>query len=730
MSTRPSFCSSAVALVALAEVFSVAGAARASNQLLEVPVRWCAIQGSPAAANPGGVGEPDTDNALWRRHERASDRVWLNQNTGITFRSAFTADILAGSRSFPVIADPSASPGMPGDILDPNTGNKTEYEAAKQACKAAWDALASQSSLLGPIALNVRKLVKADGSENLQGYGEYSYVGAANVCANPPTGIQTAAGALAIADYSVVRGFDPDETILAHEFGHTLALEHGNGLDDNGNSVFDGYGSGGGCDTGENQTATPSSLMTPGVNAKLITGLQKGKARVFALKYSGTQIDPPAALIPGDTIGDEHVDSIYEVSDRSIDITSVIVSTHTPSQTTIFTHELIDLLPEVPQHQFLVFADLDFDATTGGAPDDLNLGVPTAFEGAEIATRVVIVYGPEGFEVTPTLWRFQGGSWVEISDSSIQAGWDSAFGGEVPLPQYDVVSIRFSDAVRGAMAPAIRVQAFAQAPAPVPGMLSVLNGDPAPFDRAPDFPLNFIGLQLTQPSFPVAVVTPFVVRPGQAVLVEAIGLFPNLMAKIFFGDSMVGVGNSDGVGAVTQSFVVPFDAALGERLVTVGSVGTGLTADTTAVVEGLPLTPTPVAIDVKPNSCPNAFNVKKGGVLPVAILGSATLDVSQLDPTLVRLEGVAPLASIAVEIEDVATPFLPITGRRRAKDCTTAGPDGFADLVLHFDAKAVAATLGAVVNKQARVLDLTGNFDPALGGAPISGEDVIVTLTK
>jgi hypothetical protein len=260
--------------------------------------------------------------------------------------------------------------------------------------------------------------------------------------------------------------------------------------------------------------------------------------------------------------------------------------------------------------------------------------------------------------------------------------------------------------------------------------MTPFNGDPvAPFDRAPDFALEFIAY-LTPPSFPVAVVTPFVVRPGQAVLVEAVGLFPDLMAKIFFGDVMVGVGNSNGLGAVTQTFVVPFDAALGERLVTVGSVGTGLTADTTAVVEGLPLTPTAVAIDVKPNSCPNAFNVRKGGVLPVAILGSSTLDVSQLDPTLVRLEGVAPLASVAVEIEDVATPFLPISGRSRARDCTAAGPDGFADLVLHFDAKAVAATLGAVVNKQVRVLDLTGNFEPALGGAPISGEDVTVTLTK
>src|SRR5918996_3940644 len=72
----------------------------ASAQTYSVPIRWCVIandtngngrvdpgeQGAPAFTNPGIVGEVDTDNVLWRRHERPSDRVFIPE-AQITFRS-------------------------------------------------------------------------------------------------------------------------------------------------------------------------------------------------------------------------------------------------------------------------------------------------------------------------------------------------------------------------------------------------------------------------------------------------------------------------------------------------------------------------------------------------------------------------------------------------------------------------------------------------------------------
>jgi hypothetical protein len=129
-----------------------------------------------------------------------------------------------------------------------------------------------------------------------------------------------------------------------------------------------------------------------------------------------------------------------------------------------------------------------------------------------------------------------------------------------------------------------------------------------------------------------------------------------------------------------------------------------------------------VFVDIKPEGCPNPINVGATGVLPVAILGTATFDVTTIDPSSVRLEGVPALRSA---LEDVATAFSgPLIN---ATSCTEAGPDGFTDLVLFFDDSAVSAALGTVTNGQVLVLSLWGNLKPEFGGTPITGREVIVT---
>jgi len=134
-----------------------------------------------------------------------------------------------------------------------------------------------------------------------------------------------------------------------------------------------------------------------------------------------------------------------------------------------------------------------------------------------------------------------------------------------------------------------------------------------------------------------------------------------------------------------------------------------------------------VDIDIKPGSCPNPLNTKSHGVLPVAILGTADFDVTQIDVATIQLEGVSPLRS---NLEDVATPFSPFTGKEGCSDCTDEGLDGFLDLTLKFDAQKVVAALGDITDGECLVLSLNGNLMEGAGGTAIVGEDVVVILQK
>ncbi len=97
-----------------------------------------------------------------------------------------------------------------------------------------------------------------------------------------------------------------------------------------------------------------------------------------------------------------------------------------------------------------------------------------------------------------------------------------------------------------------------------------------------------------------------------------------------------------------------------------------------------------ILIDIKPGSCPNPFNSKSRGVIPVAILGTEEFDVTTIDPETVKItfedmEGVAP---IRWAYEDVGTPF-----EGELCDCHDLDGDGYMDLILKFDNREVEESL-------------------------------------
>ena len=126
--------------------------------------------------------------------------------------------------------------------------------------------------------------------------------------------------------------------------------------------------------------------------------------------------------------------------------------------------------------------------------------------------------------------------------------------------------------------------------------------------------------------------------------------------------------------------------------------------------------PVELSLDIKPGSCPNPINTGSRGVLPVALLGTADLDVYSINVESLRLEGVAPFGA---DYEDVATPF-----EGDLCGCTEAGPDGFVDLTLKFSVQDIINAIGASPTGD-RVLTLTGTF---LDGREIEGKDCVVIV--
>jgi len=134
--------------------------------------------------------------------------------------------------------------------------------------------------------------------------------------------------------------------------------------------------------------------------------------------------------------------------------------------------------------------------------------------------------------------------------------------------------------------------------------------------------------------------------------------------------------------------------------------------------------PVQVAVDIKPGSCPNPLNPASRGILPVAVLGAEDFDVNAIDIASIRLEGVAPVRS---NYEDVSAQV--VDGNEC--DCSTTGPDGYADLTLKFRTQNIVAELATQIEDLAQgdmlVLSLTGTLTD---GTAIEGQDCVVIVGK
>ena len=691
------------------------------NKFRHLPIQWCAVAGSPTATNPGTVDPDnpgaDTTTVLWRRHERVSDRIYLpvgasnaaNDVVPVTFRSAADQQTFPflPNRSFPIITGPAN-----GDV---DITNKQVVQDLVHACQQAWG-----SSAPGLPVINVNHLSNGGNTIGGQGYSNWTCGG--DVGTHTPWTVTS--NFVLIADRMYSANGDQDANLLGHELGHALNMLHTDPVMNLMSRIFINSADpphtfSNNIQDGVDQTIANFSCLT-GTIPRTINQIDWHQQE--AKKWPGTVLDPPDtlinALLPSFVLLDELRD--VPVSESFVDLSAVRLTGDVPNGVMHLTFRLVDQVPETRTAiDYFFLADLDNNTATGGTPAhfpaDSNLPA-NSFTGIELIVRVraQVTGGEIGtFSLTPTVWLFQGGTFVEQASNFAAAFLErNDAGGDHPVPAtFGHIEVVFPLSVPTGN---VRVQA--------------ITHDTATdtIDKLDDTDVG-LGASLAPPEFPACGVSPSPVRPGFNTNVSARGLVPRAMAKIILGDLMLLGANTDAGGNLAANIVVPSDTKLGRRLVTVGSVGTALTADCAVDVEGTPATPVSVPVDVNPTSCPNAFNTGKQGTVPAAILGTSTLDVTQIDPTSVRLQGVA---ASKFAYQDVATPFSPFIGKTGPNACTTAGPDGFRDLSLSFDATQIASALGTVIKGQVVTLQLTGNFLPQFGGGPIVGEDVVVIKTK
>ena len=140
-----------------------------------------------------------------------------------------------------------------------------------------------------------------------------------------------------------------------------------------------------------------------------------------------------------------------------------------------------------------------------------------------------------------------------------------------------------------------------------------------------------------------------------------------------------------------------------------------------------------VYVDIKPGSWPNPLNTKSNGLLTVAVCGTEDFDVTEIDPTSIRLSLEDNLLTFMDEVspirwsyEDVATPYI-----MDADGGHDLEGDGYLDLVLKFKIQElVEADLSSYTSGEMVVIILTGNLMEDFDGTPIHGMDFVMVLSR
>jgi hypothetical protein len=131
-----------------------------------------------------------------------------------------------------------------------------------------------------------------------------------------------------------------------------------------------------------------------------------------------------------------------------------------------------------------------------------------------------------------------------------------------------------------------------------------------------------------------------------------------------------------------------------------------------------------VSVDIRPGLCPNHLRVESPLTVPIAIMGTMSFEIGQVDPVTVRISG----EGTAVEIEPAGFAYAdvgsPLVGGLCA--CHNLRGDGIDDLEFYFPIRDIVAAIGLEEHSGEMIeLNLTGRL---MTGEPIRGVDCVVVI--
>ena len=553
-----------------------------------MPVRWCAVQGSPQAEgkDPG---------------ERVSGTdlldVVMDVNFNVFLSGALVLFVPADAPlGIPVIADPNPDDDQLGNIVI--SSFNSEFSQVIAYCEQGWSDLYPQQR--GVILVNARVLIGA------------AVVGGA--APQVPFALWTASSTLltgrrgddlcgfprnlTVADVSQMLKlvvYDPalfgtgnyfgdryrPDIVLAHELGHVLMLPHGNGLDDNNDGLqppfpgprrFDEY-----CD--------PQALLedsaTPWTDCEGSGSLMQANSCTGLRPLQEEQIREVAKLVPGATFqgvaGPRAGSIVASVGacpadcplPQDMTLVKVELSTTSADGVSSLLYTLLGPFRTSDETDYITYLDLDDNTRTGCDPSEV--GLPD-FQGADVLALVTVSGEGGTQEVRPTIWRCERNKFSQVRHPVIKAFAHTQFvqiDDETEIPISGIVSIHFPSSLLPANTN-VRLQSVASR--------SGLGSDALPADMAGAI------ISMMAPELPKCILTPQVVRRGEEVTVRVRGLVSYRRVEVVFGTESVATANSDAHGTIFAKGVVPDDAPEGLLLVSVRVIDHPVTSTCAMVV--------------------------------------------------------------------------------------------------------------------------------------------------